>query len=247
MLDYNIFGSEDSVDCDVMIFIDQLPQTIEQSKKLCEFYNDEIQKELKIDRKVNSNLAIVRDGVITACFKGISLETNNSIYFTYHKHIDQKHECRIKKALPITDEYIKQKLARSMRTILSFLSRTQYRQEVKDALKGSTRQKMYTLLSIDLNTIKDFGKNNQDIVDIYKNIAFQCAQSMGLIKNRWGCSATEIYTKKHATYMFPKLTPYLYRKSVENAIDLDVYKNLLIAKIIDYCEASNNNIEDIKE
>ena len=243
MLDYNIFGSADSVDCDVMVFVDQLPPSIEQSKNLCKFYDEEIKKDLGTDKEVNSNLAIVRDGIITACFKGIPYETNNSIFLTYDFH-EQKHDWKVKRLIPVTDEWIRQKAARAIRTILSFISRTQYRSEVKAALKGSTRQKIATLLAIDLETIEDFGKNNQNKADIYKEIAFQIGQATALLDK------TELYTKQAIGKWYHVLRPFLYRE--ENVIvkDLNEQKDYFLFMVMDYMFHNSileYNLEHIKE
>lgn len=242
MLIYNIFGSEDSQDVDVMVYMQQLPPTIEQSKKLCKFYDEEIKKELGTDKEVNSNLAIVRDGIITACFKGICVETNNSVFHTYKYH-EQKNRCMVKSKIPITNEWIYQKTARAMRIILTFLSRTQYRSEVKAALKGSTRQKLATLLSIDLSTIEDFGKNNNSKEDVLKNIAFQLGQAMGLMHHYSTTSSVELYTKKEIGDFYSELKPFLNREPNAHTTILNAYKDFFVRRVIHREESSPYNVD----
>ena len=241
---YNVFGSGDSVDYDIMVYLDKLPDTIEECKNLCKEYDKLLTALGYSDKEVNTNLAVLKDGVIVDCFKGISIETNNSIFLTAPHH-DQHRPIRVERQLPITNEWKRQKSARALRIILSFLSRTQYRPEVKAALRGSTRLKMSTLLGIDLATIEDFGKNNQCKEDVYKNIAFQIGQARGLL-HRYECY--ELYTKGNIAVYFPPLRPYLYRVEGVSADKLNMEKDRLISEIVQYSMLSDPyDVETIHE
>ena len=125
---YNVFGSDDSQDYDIMIFVDKIPST-QESKEMCL----KIESELQVifpNKKTNVNLAVIENGIIVDVFKGTSDECNNSIFRTYSIH-NQSCPLLIDREVP---RDLNLKLARSLRAILSFLSRTSYSNEVKKAL-----------------------------------------------------------------------------------------------------------------
>jgi len=234
MKPYNIFGSEDSVDVDVMFYIDELP-SIKECKEICKEFDQGLQKELKTDKEVNTNLCVLEDGVISEVFKGFPQECNNSIFYTYNFH-DQPHPLMIKDL--IWDESnIPLKCARCLRILLSFISRTEHREIVKKSLRGSTTEKIKTLTYITLEDIEDFGKNNQTREDIFKSFSFQIGQTIALLDN------IELFTKRQISDYLPDLTLYLMRKKPKKKI-LDHYKQILIEKIL---EKFNNPDNQIKE
>lgn len=215
---YNIFGSEDSLDYDVMVFVDKIPD-LQESKKYC--FNLEKDFVLK-DKKANINLAVINDGIIIDVHKGTADECNNSIYHTYQFHKQQFPKLVIRTV--DRDCYIK--AARALRIILSFISRTNHRIAVKQALKSSADIKIETLRKIDFKSIDGFNKNNQDTKDVIKQIVFQIAQTLLLIDN------IEVYSKKSCYEYFPELTPFLKREDNVDMALLDQYKHLLLDKIL---------------
>lgn len=228
---YTIFGSKDSLDYDVMVYVDSIPP-IQKCKELCAEYEELLKAELP-DKKINVNLAVVDDGQIVSVFKGTPDECNNSILLTHYFH-EQKHPVLVKRR---TERDVPLKLARGLRSVLSFLSRTEYRPLVKKALKGTAEEKLSALEQIDLAAIADLGKNNQDVVEFYKQAAFQIGQCLALIDGE------ELYTKEQIRSEFPRLGPYLQRLP-KDGVDLDSHKKYLICMIR---ERYKGSIQLIKE
>ena len=59
---FQIFGSENSTDYDVMVFVDEILD-VESSHILCKEYDTKLAETLN-DKPLNSNLAVVKDGLI---------------------------------------------------------------------------------------------------------------------------------------------------------------------------------------
>lgn len=205
-LNYLYFGSEDSTDIDVMYFIDSMSSTSE-----CKSIIDEIKSGSDLD--LDPNLAVVKDGKVVSCFKGTVDEVNNMILSTYKYHSqDNGNTC------PITINVkrdVSLKVARVLRGMLSFISRTSYRPIIKAALRGSTRDKVNALKTLQLSQIKDLNKKDLKIEDYYKLVAFQIGQVNPLLTQN-----AELYTKKSISHYNPELKPYLYKeKSTWDSID----------------------------
>lgn len=215
---FNIFGSCSSVDYDVMVFIDNIP-SIQESKKLCLNFEEDLSPILS-DKKLNINLARIKDGVIIEVFKGTPDECNNSIFNTYSLH-KQFYPLQINKLLP---RNIELKTARAIRIILSFMSRSEYRVIVKEALRNDTIKRLQVLEQIDLKEIVDLGKNNQGLIEFYKHVAFQIGQCLGLIQG------IELYSKEDIIYYYPELEPYIQRKIYDVNI-LQQYKVIFTKRI----------------
>lgn len=214
---FNIFGSENSMDYDVMYFLPEIPE-IKECKSMAVYYENDFPI---IDKKVNVNFAVVKDGRIVDVYKGSPDECNNSIFATYKLH-KQYHENQVSVRV-VRD--VNLKIARSLRIVLTFLSRTQYREEVKAALRSHFKMKIAVLKHIHFETITDLGKNNQDLVDFKKQVAFQFAQAHGLM------DGYEIYTKKGCVRQFPELRAYLMR-TTSAMTGLNVFKNHFLEEVI---------------
>lgn len=219
---YNIFGSADSLDYDVMFRVPAIPVDKQESKALITDLESFFPK---TDKKVNANICTLEDGQIKAVYKGTADECNNSLFYTYNNHV-QDYKC-MTSTLVMRD--IALKVDRSLRILLSFLSRTEYRQIVKTALLSPTTSKrencINCLMAIDFNSLKSFGTKNGEPLDIIKQIAFQIAQVVGLLERR-----IEIYTKAFAVETFPALYPYLMRES-SNLENLQRYKSIYLYEI----------------
>lgn len=191
-----IHGSEDSTDTDVVYVVDEIP-SLQEAKAFC-----------SADKSENRNLITVdeRKGVVMACYKGSIDEINNSLIDTYDLH-EQTDPLLVKfrrcRDIPI-------KCMRSLRIILSHLSRSQFRTQIKEALHGCWNERLETLelLADNLDKI-DFDTLNKKMSgdDIKKVIAFQIGQCSALLDD------VEIYTKGGLAAYYPTLKPYLYRCS----------------------------------
>lgn len=200
---YQIFGSKSSKDYDIMVFVDELPKTIVDCHAKIEALNEHLSK-IYSDKPVNANMCVLADGIVKETFKGTSEEVNNSMFLTYKLH-KQKYPNSI---LRLMERDVDLKLIRVFRILTAFMSRTEWRVEVKQALKGSLLHKIVILkqivptISYDMN----LGNKNVDNVDLFKIIAFQLGQILGLFKGK------ELYTKEDILAEFPEFENALTRK-----------------------------------
>lgn len=218
-----IHGSEDSIDTNVYYLVDEVPSFAE-SKKFCDSIVGE-----------NANLISIKDYRVNACYKGTIDECNNSLLSTYHLH---KQEYPRPNIIYIArDKNLK--YIRAIRIILSHLSRTQYRREIKEALKSDKLlDKTTTLLGINFETI-DFDNlsKNQSGKDVLKVIAFQIGQVLGLFKG------IEFYTKSSISNDIVSLKPFLYRESnKEHLSTLDLYIYTVCTKINELIKFESDGI-----
>ena len=127
---YQIFGSQNSLDVDVVFFVDKIPDTINNAANLCKQYSELLISTSDKNKKINVNLAVVQNGILQDVFKGTVDELNNALFYTYVLH-EQKYVNQITK-LSVRD--INLKYLRCARMILSFLTKTSYRGIIKQAL-----------------------------------------------------------------------------------------------------------------
>lgn len=188
-------GSENSLDKDVYVII---PHSLimKEAKKLCDSY-----------KNINANLITVENGKVQWVYKGTVDECNNSIMATYHLH-KQDIEC------PVTEKAQRSyalKMLRTVRGLLSYVSRTEHREVVKAALVSSKMdEKIAALKKINLNTIADFEKS--PIIETYKFFAFQMGQTLALLEDN-----VELFTKNSVAQYYPELSEYLARKETSPA------------------------------
>lgn len=205
---FQIFGSENSLDYDVMVFIDEIPESIDQSHTLCKIYDVELSKILT-DKPLNCNLATVDNGFITKAFKGTPDEVNNALFYTYDLHT-QYHPLVIKE--PIVREY-DMKILRAYRNILSFFSRSHLRATIKPALRGDLIGKIQVMKTIDFEVMRAFPGKKESIKDIYKVMAFQFGQLFSLVDG----FEKDSYTKNGIILNYPDLEPMLNRKDLSTS------------------------------
>lgn len=204
-------GSSDSIDKDYFYVVESLPTSkywIEY-KKSCA--ND-------------INFITITDGIVSGCMTGTVDEINNGILYTYNIHKENiTNKCPITSPVP-RNKIIK--LFRCIRYILSILSRTKYRSDVKCLLKSTNIfKKLEFLKNIELYNITEFNKK-QSIIDIYKNIAFQIGQTILLLYD------IEVYTKHDIVKYIPVLEEYLYRIDL-NSVCLSVELNMFTEEVIE--------------
>ena len=216
---YYIFGSASSLDLDVLVFIDHLP-SLEESKKMCNVFNESL-KSIS-SKKINSNLATIKSNVLTSVFKGTLDEVNNSVIDTYHLH-KQVHPLIITQRIKRDKDA---KVLRSVRSILSFLSRTQYREQVKQSLQNDLSNKLDALDNIDLSLPLELTK--YPIVDVYKTISFQIGQCSALLDD------IELFTKEDIANRYPMLTDFIFRKTDADIKKLNQAKTEFVKKVNDY-------------
>ena len=206
---FQYFGSSDSKDLDMIFFMDTIPPTIAEAAAKCAELSELYIILFASDKPLNCNLAIVENGVLIDSFKGNLDELNNSLLATYDLHV-QVYPNHITKRL-VRD--VDLKFLRASRAVLSYLTKSQYRIIVKNALKGDILLKCKVLEMMDFNDL-DWSNAKLDLLEIKKALAFQIGQTLALWKGQ------EIYTKKDIGLAFPTLKPYLERQPKTDFKDL---------------------------
>ena len=129
---YYFYGSEDSTDLDVLIQIDEKDMpVIQEDRKI--FLK---QIETKYNLKWNSNLIVIENGIVSNTIypKSWIDSINNSLFTTYSNHLNKQVY-----PLPITNLVKRNKLLaiyKTVRTILSMMTRTHYRTLIKPISNG---------------------------------------------------------------------------------------------------------------
>jgi hypothetical protein len=220
---FQIFGSENSKDYDVLVFVDNIPQVTDDAHQLCKYYNNILEPVLN-DKPLNCNIGVIQDGQLVDCFKGTVDELQNVLYYTYKNH-KQYYPNFISHTV---ERDLEEKILRVCRCILSFYSRTSIRPQVKLALRSDLRTKIPVLKMINFVDMSDFTNKRESVEDIYKVIAFQFGQLFSLIDGH----EKESYTKNEIIKNYSDLEPFLNRKSSKDDLPiLNKYKDRLIKLI----------------
>ena len=197
-------GSEDSVDCDVLYIADSLP-----SQQECAAF-------CSADRSENRNLAVVSDGVVSACYKGFPDEVNNAAVATYPLH-PQRDGMMITRAVPRDREL---KYLSVLRKFIMELRHTDLYGEAKKALKGTYGNRMLLARSADLRGLR-WEIPPEDRLERIKSMAFQFGQALALHEG------IEVYTKRSIGERLPALEKYL-KRSEASPDDLEKAKNAFL-------------------
>lgn len=203
-----------------MVFVDHIPDIPNQAHDMCKIFDIQIQEILKTDKEINSNLAVLKNGVIVHTHKGTEDEVNGALFETYDLHT-QAHPNQILRTIP---RDIQLKIIRTARVLLSMISRTGHRPVVKPALKLNLKHKIEIIDSIDYSLITELGKKNEKFEDYVKVIAFQLGQTLSLME------AHNLYTKEDIAEKYPDLEPHLMRNSDADLSVLE-YKNIYIKEV----------------
>ena len=222
---YNVFGSENSLDLDVMVFIDAPLKQFDSAQECLQF-KKLLANQIKTDKDINVNLAVLKDGVITWAYKGTADECNNSIFETFKLHKENSIQYITRKV----ERNLPAKLIRALRIILTMITRTDKREEVKKALKTNTViARLTTLRAIKFEELKfttdekDGGSSSflsEEQQENFKTIAFQLGQTMALTMN------IELYTKTGVGSVYPCLQPFL-KRTRHNESDLKLLTYVL--------------------
>lgn len=192
---FQVFGSKTSTDWDIMVFVDEIPPNQFDETTLCKAYNLLLKykyEQFMDDKPMNCNLAILGDQILKQVYKGTIDELNNAILHTCNDFCQSFEKVITRKI----ERNVEIKILRTSRVLLSFLSRTSHRIEIKKALKETIYQQFKTLKEIDFSTIQDLGNSN-NFKDYVKTIAFQLGQTCSLIKG------IELYTKEEIANYYP--------------------------------------------
>ena len=221
-----IHGSEDSIDVDVLCVFEKMPSSIQKCKLYC-----------SEDPTENRNIIVIKDGVVTECFKGTPDEVNNALYRTYSLH-KQDYPLLVTREV---ERDLTIKIIRAMRIILSHISRSEFRAEVKYGLSHGFNERIEALTLVNFAFI-DYRNLNHNMTkyDILKTIAFQMGQTLALIHG------VELYTKKEVAEYYPTLKPFLYRRGDVRMEDLNDFKESLLLHIknVITCNEDGSEITD---
>lgn len=209
-ISFQLFGSHDSVDVDVVFFVAQLG-SIQENLELGKKLGAALKFAGQLEPKINPNLAVVQEGRLVAVYKGTVDELNNSLYHTYDLH-PQQFPRQIQFLLPRDKEL---KLLRTLRKSLSFFTRTDYRKEIKTALRAGFSAQLEFMKSVDLTGIPPKADTE---VDCWKVITFSVAQVLALETGH------ELYTKQEVIRAFPGLEGIMQRRT---PVDLKAVSQVL--------------------
>ena len=214
---YWFFGSIDSTDTDVLLLVDNIPN----DKNDCINLVKKIKKELNTDWNINLITFEESTKLITNTIasKGTIDNIQNSLYYTYNLH---------KQDFPNIVEFpVKRNkllnIYRCFRTVLTYLTRTQYRTDIKPILKycHNFDSKIEALRKINFNTIDSFGAKYSKDTDIWKTITFYFIQSLCLLND------IEVYTKDSAKTMLVYYKLDLLKDLIDRKEILIEHKDLL--------------------
>lgn len=207
LLHFQRFGSANSQDIDIMVFVNSLDEDQNENHKVVKELNDFYEKKYYLGKKINCNLCIYNhiSGTIVDVFKGTPDEVNNSLYHTYELH-EQVWNNLIFNLVPRIVDY---KFIRVSRFILSFFSRVpKLRPQIKAALRGTYQDRLDVLSTIKFIDYEhyDFSIKGEKNEDVWKVIAFQLGISIALEE-----SGKEIYTKDDLVFQYPSLFTFINR------------------------------------
>jgi len=198
-LQYNIFGSENSTDIDVIAKLnrDISEFSTEDLHQIANIFAGGLKERLSCS-SVDVNLVNIEGGIITKSFKGVKDEINNAVYYTYHLH-KQEYPCLIKK--PIPRNFMKKLDYISMK-VLTYFTKGKDRQIVKKGLKNKDyiNTLKYLYENFDGNYLKDIKKHKgMELKNLTKKIVFYTYQ-LKLLKEE-----IEVYTKNDLIKYFPEI------------------------------------------
>jgi len=213
------YGSNDSDDIDVFIGLSRVPDMDDEDDRIM---MDEIHETIDYtlrysgqfsnsDKTVDfSFIHISKDGVVDWCEYDDLEECNNALYYTFDHHAYNNNVLYGKNPIKLKlEQNVSFKIVKVVRTLLTFLSRTSYREEVKYLLKkGSFKERLEFILKVvsqnGISSVETFNKKLPD-VEIVKDIAFMFIQLYGLVHD------IDVFCKRDAALRFPDLARYIYK------------------------------------
>lgn len=203
---YNFFGSEDSIDKDVFILVDSLPESDIREQELRKELASKIKKEIRsLGFDWNISLIVVKDGIVVDNVYPVgSIDSlNNSLFKTYSNH-KQDYSCFVNR---MVDRNKPLAIYKTVRQIMTTCSRTEFRPFIKPNLKGlhDFDAKLNALLEIDFTKIETFNQPNEDDLSCWKIIVFYLLQNMLLLQN------IEVYSKSEILNFYPEFKNFILR------------------------------------
>lgn len=192
-------GSSDSKDIDIVYLVsDHLPSAKDFSR-LCE-------EEQKRQKNVDLNVALVRNGHVVDCIRGVPSELNNALLRTAPLHPENEDEEKKKQLslLQPVERSVGEKFVCTLQKITIMLRRhARHRDRCIKMLKSNSAHDMWHWLRDDVDWRQDHEECDLDDV---KQVAFMLGQTLSMQQGE-----SEWYTKKELCEAHPSLTPYLMR------------------------------------
>jgi hypothetical protein len=216
---YYYFGSDDSIDTDVMI---ECPTNTE----------------LTVPKDWNANLITIENGLITQSLnnRGRIDAVHNSLYYTYDLHTNQVFPCPL--TAPVK-RLLLPAIVDCIHNLLIFLNSNNsnykefYGKQISKAYKNGNWSERVSLLHL-LKFDQPYYNDEQRSLGMHKSIAFDVAQTLLLIKGK------EVYTKKEIIQEFPELEPIIYRRQIDfNALTTIVHD---LGKVISSLIIEENDV-----
>ncbi|KAL0486295.1 hypothetical protein AKO1_001960 [Acrasis kona] len=218
-LPFVVHGSEDSLDRDVIYFIDKLPV----NKQIIHHF---VNENTKVE---NRNLAVLDPnlGIIVDCYKGTPDSLNNQIIDTFYLHKQRLEQCPVKKRIT---RNIPLKVCRATRQLIGFVAQSihhlprdsplyiKYHDAIKKSLKSKNLLDRAQCLST-IDFVLLFENNFQ--IDIWKSLAFQFAQTKAILMDNM-----ELYSKKTVAEYDCRLEPFMYRRTDVLRSSIEQYLSL---------------------
>lgn len=248
-----LYGSNDSKDFDIFVQISRIPddEDHEDLEDIKEGVIEGLRRSIPrlkgtrdIDAKsMNVDLSFVHidedSKVMDWCEYDNLAEANNCLLTTFDHH---RFNTRAYDEAPVQaalTQNVSLKLVKNLRTILTCLSRTEYRQEVKRLLKeGSFAERIEFIAefvsSNKLQGVESFNKNLND-QEITKDLAFCFIQLHALMQG------FEVFTKRDACMNYPDLAKYILR--TEGSDDLEALESFIFEIFTDL----SSNLEIFSE
>lgn len=210
------YGSNTSTDIDLFIAIDRIPENNREDRQNIEELREMVKYVILDSMKVNdkridySFIHVSDDGVIDWCEYDDLEECNNALYYTFDHHVYNNAVVRVNPVKRKLTQNVSFKIVKVVRQLLTLLSRTEYRDDVKYLLKNGTfKQRLEFVIRMvseqKFSKIQTFNKNLDD-VEILKDIAFSFIQLYSLIED------VDVFCKKDACLRFPDLAPFILRE-----------------------------------
>lgn len=212
---YNFYGSINSIDTDVVVYLDELPEHVEERKNL----TISIKNELGVDW--NIIIAKVVDDIIVDCTypKSFPSGLNNAVFLTYNIH-KQVHPCLVNR---LVKRNIALSVYRTVHKLQTLLTRTHYRTDIRPYIHYSIdfSKKIQILKTIDFRTIDKFNQKNMNDIDIWKVLSFELVQNYALLND-----GVYIHDKDSAVNYDKNVYNMIYRKTLTNS-DKEYINNLV--------------------
>lgn len=183
---YN-FGSSNSRDNDYVLVLDE-PISLQFCKLISNFYKKHISDSFDI------NFVTIENKKVSWCFKGTKDELNNCLYYT----------SKLNSKLVLVERDIGLKIFRTLRGIISYTSRTEYRKECKEVLRSnSIEDKISYIRKVTKDNLNIFVYNGKtEPEELFKFLSVQIIQTLALMNNK------QLFTKndyiKYISSCYPK-------------------------------------------